>query len=122
MALGWKLQGAGIPGLTLTALCQDTATSVSAAGTTQGTATELTAADSEVTTVASGAGVALSSKLAPGDEQCVFNAGANSLKIYPPSGFKINALSTNAAMLLAVNTGVMFKCVSTTRVFGVLSA
>lgn len=122
MALGWKLQGAGIPGLTLTALSQDTATALSAAGTTQGTATELTAADSEITTVGAGAGVALSSKLAPGDVQTAFNAGANPLKIYPPASMKINALATNAAMTLSVNTGVMFKCVSTTRVFGVLSA
>lgn len=122
MALGWKLMGAGIAGLAVAALNQDTATSVSAAGTTQGTATELSAADNEVTTVGANAGVVLSSKLAPGDEQTVFNAGSNPLKVYPPSGFKINALGSNAAMLLAVNTGCIFKCISTTRVFGVLSA
>lgn len=122
MALGWKVFGAGLPLPTAAALLQDVATSVSAAGTTQGGATELTAADSEVTTVGSGSGVALSSKLAPGDEVSVFNAGANPLKVYPPSGMKINALTANAAMLLATNTGVYFKCVSTTRVFGVLSA
>ena len=120
--LGWKAFGAGLSLPLAAAICQDTQAAVSAAGTTQGTATELTAADSEVSTVASGAGVVLASKLAAGDEQTVFNAGANSLKIYPPSGFKINALATDAPMLLATNTGVLFKCVSTTRVFGVLSA
>ena len=120
--LGWKAFGAGLSLPLAAAICQDTATSVSAAGTTQGTATELTAADSEVSTVASGAGVVLASKLAAGDQQTVFNAGANSLKIYPPSGFKINALASNAPMTLATNTGCFFKCVSTTRVFGVLSA
>lgn len=120
--LGWKVMGAGVPGLAVLAITQDTATAVSAAGTTQGTATELTAADSEVTTVASGAGVVLSSKLAPGDEQTVFNAGANPLKVYPPSGFQINALTANAPMLLSTNTACFFKCVSTTRVYGVLSA
>ena len=120
--LGWKVFGAGMPiGLAL-AVCKDTATTLSAAGTTQGTATELTAADNEVTSVATNAGVVLSSKLAPGDAQTVFNAGANALKVYPPSGFKINSLGTNAAMLLATNTGCLFKCISTTRVFGVLSA
>jgi hypothetical protein len=122
MALGWKVFGQGMPGPYAVALLQDTATSVSAAGTTQGTATELTAADSEVATVASGAGVVLSSKLAPGDSQTVFNAGANALRVYPPSGMKLNSLATNAAMLLATNTGCLFKCISTTRVFGVLSA
>lgn len=122
MALGWKVFGQGMPGPTALALLQDTATSVSAAGTNQATATELTAADSEVTTVASGAGVILSSKLAAGDSQTVFNAGANALRIYPPTGMKINALAANASMTLATNTGVFFKCVSSTRVFGVLSA
>lgn len=120
--LGWKVFGAGLQGLALQAVCKDAETAVSAAGTTQGTATELVAADSEVTTVASGAGCVLSSKLAPGDTQTVFNAGANALKIYPTSGMKINSLSTDAPMLLATNTGCIFKCVSTTRVFGVLSA
>ena len=119
--LGHKLFSAGLQGPLSEALCKDTA-SVSAAGTTQGTATELTAADNEVTTVASGAGVILSSNLAAGDVQTVFNAGANPLKVYPPSGMQINSLSSNASMLLAVNTGCLFKCISSTRVFGVLSA
>ena len=120
--LGWKAFGAGISLPLSEAICKDVATSLSAAGTSQGTATELTSADSEITTVAVGAGCVLSSKLAPGDQQTVFNAGANAMKLYPPSGMKINALGTNAAMLLAPNTGCLFKCVSTTRVFGVLSA
>lgn len=120
--LGWKVFGAGLPFQLNIAICQDTETAISAAGTTQGTATELSAADSEVTTVASGAGVVLSSKLAPGDTQSVFNAGANALKVYPTSGMKINSLSANAPMLLATNTGCIFKCISTTRIFGVLSA
>lgn len=120
--LGWKIFGSGLPQPLAACLCQDVSTSVSAAGTTQGTATELTAADSEVTTVASGAGVVLSSKLSPGDSQSVFNAGANQLKVYPTSGMKINSLVANAPMTLGTNTGCIFKCVSTTRVFGVLSA
>ena len=120
--LGYKAFAAGLPIPLAECICKDAATSISAAGTTQGTATELTAADSEVTTVAAGAGVVLSSGLAAGDTQTVFNAGANAVKIYPPSGFKINALASNAPMSLATNTGVLFKCVSSTRVFGVLSA
>lgn len=120
--LGHKVMGAGVQGLAVAAICKDTATAISAAGTTQGTATELTAADNELTTVAAGAGVVLSASLAAGDSQSVFNAGANAVKVYPPSGMKINNLATNAAMLLATNTGCIFKCVSTTRVFGVLSA
>jgi len=120
--LGFKAFGAGLSGPLAAALCKDTATSISAAGTTQGTATELTAADSELTTVAAGAGVVLSSGIASGDTQSVFNAGANAVKVYPPLGMQINALPTNAPMLLAVNTGCFYKCVSRTRVFGILSA
>lgn len=120
--LGWKAFGAGLSLPLASAMCQDAASALSAAGTTQATATELSAADSEVTTVAAGAGCVLSSKLAPGDSQAVYNAGANALKLYPPSGMKINALASNAPMTLGVNTGCIFKCVSTTRVFGVLSA
>ena len=120
--LGWKAFGAGLSLPLAAAICKDTATAISAAGTTQGTATELTAADNELTTVGAGAGVALASALASGDLQTVFNAGANAVKVYPPAGMKINALPTNAPMLLAVNTGCMFKCISATRVFGILSA
>ena len=120
--IGAKVFSAGLSISLMECMCKDTATSISAAGTTQGTATELTAADNEITTVASGAGVVLSSSLSSGDQQTVFNAGANAVKVYPPSGFKINALSVNAPMLLSVNTGCMFKCISTARVFGVLSA
>ena len=95
---------------------------ISAAGTTQATATQLTDENADVSTVAAGAGVALSVILSPGEFQAVFNSGANALKVYPPSGMSINALAANAAMTLATNTGVLFRCVSTTRVFGVLSA
>ena len=120
--LGWKAFGAGLSLPLAEAICKDVATALSAAGTTQGTPTRLTAADNELTTVAAGAGVVLSADLASGDSQTVFNAGANAVKVYPPSGMKINALAANAPMTLATNTGCIFKCVSTTRVFGVLSA
>ena len=120
--LGHKVMGAGLNTLAVFAITQDTAASVSAAGTTQGTATELTATDNEVSTVAANSGVVLASKLAPGDEQTVYNAGANPLKVYPPSGMKIRPLAANAAMTLAVNCGCLFKCVSTTTIYGILSA
>lgn len=97
-------------------------TGISAAGTTQATATTLRAQDSEVTTVASGAGVVLNPLFAPSEEMTVFSTGANALKIYPPSGMQINNLPANTAMSLSPNTGVLFHCVSTTRIIGILSA
>lgn len=120
--LGHKVFGAGIAGLAVQAICQDAATSISAAGTNQGTATELTSADNEVTTVANGSGVALYSSATAGDAQTVFNAGANPLRVYPPTSQRVNALPLNQHITLPVNTGVMFKKVSSTRWFGVLSA
>jgi hypothetical protein len=120
--LGHKVFGSGVPGLTVQALCQDVEASVSAAGTTQGTATELTFADSEVTTVSAGSGVVLSSDATAGDTQSVFNAGANPLKIYPSAGTSINALPTNTPMTLAINTACIFKKISSTRWAGFLSA
>src|SRR3990167_5705144 len=106
--LGWKVFGAGIAGLAVQAICQDAGAALSAAGTTQGTATELVNADNEITTVASGAGVILSSDATAGDTQSVFNAGANALRVYPTSGTRINALPLNGAVLLGVNTGCIF--------------
>lgn len=97
-------------------------TGITASGTTQGTAYRLRSQISEVTTVASGAGVILDTDLTSGEEQRVFNAGANTLKVYPASGVQINGLPANQAINLPVNTGVIFTSVSTTRVFGVLSA
>ena len=120
--LGWKAFAAGLSIPLAAAICKDTQTAVSAAGTTQGGATELVAATCEITTVGAGAGVVLSSALAAGDEQGVFNAGANAVKVYPPVGMQINALAANLPMTLAVNTGCIYKCVSATRVFAVLSA
>lgn len=120
--LGAKVFGSGLNGLAVQAICQDAGTSISAAGTNQGTATALTNADNEVTTVSSGTGVILASTATPGDTQSVFNAGANPLRVYPPSGQKINALPTDQHITLAINTGCIFKMVSSTRWFGVLSA
>lgn len=120
--LGHKVFGAGVHGLAVQAICQDAATSISAAGTTQGTATALTSADNEVTSVGVGSGVILPSAATAGDTVTVFNAGTNTLKVYPYTSEQINALPTNQHFLLSVNTGVMLKKVSSTRWFGVLSA
>ena len=94
-------------------------TGLTAAGTTQGTALALTAGINTVTTTASGTGVVLSSSLT---EQRVYNAGTNPLKVYPPTGAKINQLATNAAISLAINTAVAFWKATSTQWIGSLSA
>lgn len=70
---------------------------ISAAGTTQGTATAITREFNQVTTVASGAnGVALPSATA-GMAITVTNTNANSVNVYPASGAAIGSLTANAA-------------------------
>lgn len=121
MALGWKLLGANMDGLQVAA-SNDALTGISAAGSSQSDATELANGINFVSTVSSGQGVVLSSKLAAGDSQVVYNGGLNPLKVYPTSGMKINNLVTNSSMTLARNTGIEFHCVSTTQIVAVLSA
>jgi hypothetical protein len=93
----------------------------SAAGTTQGTATAIVADTNIITTAASGAGVILYAGM-PGDSQLVYNADADDIKVYPPSGAAINQLSANAGFVLAPYTAVECKCVSATQWLGFLSA
>lgn len=121
MALGWKLLGSNMDALQVAA-SQDANTGISAAGTVQADATELKNGVNFVSTVAAGAGVILSSQLAAGDEQLVFNGGLNAVKVYPPVGMKINSLPTNTAATLAINTACNFYCGSTTQIAAVLSA
>jgi len=98
------------------------ASGISAAGTTQGTATTISADCNLVSAAAANSGVILYN----GDvsDTCfVFNDGTgNGFYVYPPVGSKINNLGTNSGMPLANNTGVMFLKVTATRWLAILSA
>lgn len=120
--LSHKVFGAGMIGLATQAICQDVTTGISAAGTTQGTATALTSHVNVVSTVAANSGVILYSSPVPVDTQLIFNGGANPLNVYPPTGFKINNLATNAAVILATNTTLECICVSSSQFIAILSA
>ena len=122
MALAYKIIGANVESLHIAAAWQDTNSAVSAAGTNQATATELTNADNYVSSVSANQGVKLSSQAFNGDEQTVYNGTATALFVYPPSGAKINQLSTNAAMTLTAQRSCRFKCISTTQWVAILSA
>jgi len=93
----------------------------STAGTTQGTATAIVADTNIVTTSTADQGVILYAGM-PGDSQLVFNNTNANIKVYPPSGAKVNQLSANAAFTLAPQTGVICKCISSTQWLGFLSA
>lgn len=98
------------------------ATGLTAAGTGQSDALEVTARINYVSTVAANTGVKLSSVSGAGFGQTVYNGGANPLKVYPNTGAAINGLAANAGMILAVKTSCRFECVSATQWIGNLSA
>lgn len=92
---------------------QDVARSISAAGTTQATATLLINAINVLDTVTSGSGVIL--QLAGvGTSQTVYNGGANAVRVYPPVGMQINGLTANSAHILAPNTTCQYYTVTDT--------
>lgn len=121
MALGHKLTGSGMDMLVVAA-GNDAAGGIVAAGTTQGTATELVNALNEIATVAANSGVILPSKGYQGDDMYIFNAGANPLKVYPQVGMRLNALPLNSPMILPASTGCAYFFLTLTRVMAVLSA
>jgi len=89
---------------------------VSAAGTTQGTATGLVSNINNVTVVATGAtGVRLPTAVA-GMRILVRNSdSADTLSIYPATGGTINALSANAAFTLAAGSTIELMATTATQ-------
>jgi hypothetical protein len=88
-------------------------TGIAAAGSTQGTATALTGSWNQLTTVGSGTGVILAATL--GVPQTIFNEGANTVKVYPPSGAEIDALGSNVAATIVTTSKNTFVMVSATQ-------
>src|SRR4051812_23098742 len=74
-------------------------TSLTGAGTTQADALAMMADWNEITTTGAGSGVLLPT-LTGGQACAVFNRGANTLKVYPPSLSQIDLLGANAAYSL----------------------
>jgi hypothetical protein len=120
--LSYKVFPSGLSGLAVQSMCKDVADSLTATGTVQGDAYHVTTAKAYFSTVAAGSGARLDTQASSGDDQAIYNGGANALKVYPPTGARINNAATNAAVTLAPNTGCLFNCVSITQWFGVLSA
>ena len=109
----WSSTTSGVT-LTTPSITFSTTASVSAAGTTQGTATALTNDYNVVTTVGASSGVVLPTATV-GRRIIVVNKGANALAIYPASGAAIDALAANAAISLAVGGVLEFNASSTTQ-------
>jgi hypothetical protein len=88
---------------------------VTAAGTTQATATPLTGSINTVSTVASGTGVNLPASYG-GLAITVINSGANALLVYPAQGAAdtINGLAATNGVSLFPGTAATFNCTSPT--------
>lgn len=115
MAYAQTIMQGGLSAGTSLAIAGGVATGLSAAGTTQGTATDLAPLTGHMlSTVASGAGVQLNPG-SPGDSCWVYNGGANQCIVYPPTSAKFNSLALNAGITLPVNTRCDFDCVSATQ-------
>lgn len=106
MALKQELMASSLPYNVANKLGFDPNTAFTAAGTTQGTATLLTANNVTVTTSSIGAGVILGSSE---QEFMIFNAGPNVLTVYPPVGVNFAGLATNVGVTIAVNSTVVGK-------------
>jgi hypothetical protein len=92
-------------------------TTISAAGTNQAGATQITGDTVNVTTVGSGAGIkvpALGTNQTLGRSITIANNGANALLVYPQTGAAIDALGTNVATSLAVGKILQLVQVTTT--------
>jgi hypothetical protein len=87
---------------------------VTAAGSTQSTATEITLPISNVTVVAANTGVRLPVAV-PGYRIIIRNGGANSLRVYPATSAQINALGANAFLSLETGATIEFISMSTSQ-------
>ena len=96
-------------------------TAISAAGTTQATATTLTGGVNMIGTAAAGSGVILPQGQ-PGDLITVYNGGANAVYVYPPTSAKFGALSANTPAVLPTGSCCDFRQISTTQFIANLTA
>jgi hypothetical protein len=92
-------------------------TAISAAGSTQGTATAISKEINIVSTVASGAGVILPA--VAGAVITITNTSANSLLVYPASGAAINSLAANAGFTQGAGSTLQFIAPTATQYYTV---
>lgn len=96
----------------------EVADSLTAAGTTQATAYPMQRMTSQwFSTVAAGAGAIIPTGMAAGEGLRVYNAGANSLTVYPPVGGEINALGANVGISVPSGSSIALCCMTLLRFF-----
>ena len=120
MALASDIMTGGFSAVSAQAIQGQVNSAVTAAGTTQATATALTRSNS-IVTAGSGGGVVLKSADVA-DEQEILNLSGGNVTVYPPGSERINGLAAAAGFLLANNTAVKVKKYTSTRWGAFLSA
>lgn len=122
MAFVPTLMAFGLQGFVAQAIVGDVANNLTAAGSTQGTALKLSAANNVVTTTAAATGVQLP-VLGTGDFIEVANLGANALLVYPVTGGTIQGGAANAGFSVPTLKTAMFTARDASgNVFAMLSA
>ncbi len=121
MAIALEIMRGGISAGAAKAINGAVNPTISAAGTTQATATALTASVNVITTAGASSGVRLSNTEIS-DEYEILNLGANAVTVYPPTNGQINAIAANGGFTLATNTAVKVKKFTATRWMAFLSA
>lgn len=122
MAIPTRVMAVGAASALAVQICGDVADSLTATGTTNADALQLSNIINRVTTTALSTGVRL---MLPeqGSQIVVINSGANALLVYPGTGASINALTaTTGGFSVAAGGRAIFFGTSSTNWFAVLSA
>lgn len=107
------LCGAGVPPNAAQATVGFNDIGVTASGTnSQANSYGIQYSNTFVSTAGANSGVRLPSGAAPGDVFFVYNGGASTMHVYPPSGGNIAGGSTNAAFDLLTLTSGIFRVAS----------
>ena len=122
MALALDIMRGGVSAGTAKAINGSINNAVTAAGTVIGDATNLQASTVRISSCASGAGVEVPDMLL-GDSCVVHNAGANQCLVYPDtSSVAINQISAGSAVILPINTAMLFHKMTSTQIVAFMSA
>jgi hypothetical protein len=122
MAIPSRLMGVGCSAGQAVNICGDVADGLTAAGSSNADALQLSAAINRVTTTAASTGVRLMLPEA-GSMVVVVNSGASALLVYPGTGAQINALTaTTGGFSVAAGGRAVFVGTSSANWFAVLSA
>lgn len=115
------LMGSGLSASAARHIVGTTSSALTATGSAQTDALPLVDVN-EFTTVASSTGAILPPNCNRGDHIFVYNIGAQTLTVYPPTGESINAIAANSGFSVATAKTCLFVKVSTTRWASLLTA